>query len=464
MYRMAGIIPEKPLDFTLQCFPVQATLRRMDGSNRGIAGYLSDKTTGYWNFIRSFLPFMLRNFMQDRVFLSAGSLAFQTLLSLVPLMAVVLSVLSVSPVFENFNRYVEDFILQNFVPASGEMLKGYLQQFISNTSTVPTIGGMFLFIIALFLISTIDHTINQIWDVRAPRKFLQGFTLYWTVLTLGPIIIGTGLVASSYVWYTVFTEGPLLEMRTRILSYLPLVNSFLAFFLLYMLVPNRRVRFLHAASGAFLATVLFELSKKWFSFYVTTFATFEHIYGALSVIPLLFFWIYLIWVVALTGAEFVYCLGAMQSVTKPRKAFAPLKGMQDVLDIMEYIWQRQQSGICVNLRKHAIAGEGIDSRRLREIVAVLIENNLIHVTADGGLALSGDIHNLTLYDLYTILPPEISNSNEENGHDVGSNVNLAELEKHIVHCLKENMNEPVAAFFVEEESQDKDRKRGSAGN
>ena len=419
----------------------------MDAPNKNIAGVLAGKTADFWDFTRSFLPFMWKNFMQDRVLLSAGSLAFQTLLSLVPLMAVVLSVLSVSPVFENFNRYVEDFILQNFVPASGEMLREYFWEFISKTSTVPTIGGIFLFIIALFLISTIDHTINQIWDVHAPRKILQGFTLYWTVLTLGPIIIGSGLVASSYVWYTVFTEGPLLEMRTRILSYLPLVNSFLAFFLLYMLVPNRRVKFLHAASGAFLATVLFELSKKWFSFYVTTFATFEHIYGALSVIPLLFFWIYLIWVVALSGAEFVYCLGAMKPTAKARTEFSPLKGMRDVLDIMEHIWQGQQSGEYVNLKKSSIVGDGIDGQKLRNIVAILIENNLIHVTANGGLALSGDMHRLTLYDVYSVIPSGVFSSGEGDKVEREEYARLDELEKRIVHCLHENMNEPLAVFM-----------------
>ena len=419
----------------------------MDAPNKNIAGVLAGKTADFWDFTRSFLPFMWKNFMQDRVLLSAGSLAFQTLLSLVPLMAVVLSVLSVSPVFENFNRYVEDFILQNFVPASGEMLREYFWEFISKTSTIPTIGGIFLFIIALFLISTIDHTINQIWDVHAPRKILQGFTLYWTVLTLGPIIIGSGLVASSYVWYTVFTEGPLLEMRTRILSYLPLVNSFLAFFLLYMLVPNRRVKFLHAASGAFLATVLFELSKKWFSFYVTTFATFEHIYGALSVIPLLFFWIYLIWVVALSGAEFVYCLGAMKPTAKAKTEFSPLKGMRDVLDIMEHIWQGQQSGEYVNLKKSSIVVDGIDGQRLRNIVAILIENNLIHVTANGGLALSGDMHKLTLYDVYSVIPSEILNSGEGDKAEREEYARLDELEERIVHCLHENMNEPLAVFM-----------------
>lgn len=430
----------------------------MDVSDKGMKGFLVEKTAGYVNSSRSFLLFMWKNFIQDRVLLSAGSLAFQTLLSLVPLMAVVLSVLSISPAFENFQRYVEDFILQNFVPASGEMLKEYFLEFISKTSTVPAIGGIFLFLIALFLISTIDHTINQIWNVHAPRKILQGFTLYWTVLTLGPIIIGSGLVASSYVWYTVFTEGPLLEMRTRILSYLPLLNSFLAFFLLYMLVPNHRVRFLHAVSGAFLATVLFEISKKWFSFYVTTFASFEHIYGALSVIPLLFFWIYLIWVVALSGAEFVYCLGAMRSVPRAKPGFRPLKGIGDVISVLEHIWTRQQTGEYVSFKKATVIGDGIRGRKLRDILDILIESNVVHVTADGGLAISGDINKFTLYDLYRVIPRDCLGGNDENAGGSDSADSLDLLENRILECLQENMNETLAALM-----QSEDDKKDAAG-
>ncbi len=426
----------------------------MEASGKGIGKAMVDKTAELWDFFRTFLPFMWKNFMQDRILLSAGSLAFQTLLSLVPLMAVVLSVLSISPVFENIKLYVEDFILQNFVPDSGEMFKEYFWEFLSKTSTVPAVGGIFLFVIALFLISTVDHTINQIWNVHAPRKILQGFTLYWTVLTLGPIIIGSGLVASSYVWYTVFTEGPFLEMRTRILSYLPLLNSFLAFFLLYMLVPNHRVKFLHAVSGAFLATLLFELSKKWFSFYVTTFATFEHIYGALSVIPLLFFWIYLIWVVALSGAEFVYCLGAMSPVAKKKTEFRPLENIRDVISVMAHVWEGQQAGEYVSLKKATIVGDGIKGRRLRDIVSILIDNNFIHVTATGGLALSCDIHELTLYDLYRAIPQEVLGCNEADAVESECSASLLQLEARVVHCLRENMDEPLAVFLNDEHAVD----------
>ena len=141
-------------------------------------------------YVRAFVPFFWKNFIHDRIFLGAGSLAFQTLLSIVPVLAVILSILSVFSVFAPFKRSIEDFLVQNFMPGAGMVLHHYLTDFIGKTSSVPLLGGVFLFIIALFLISTVDHTLNEIWEVHAPRKALQGFTLYWTVLTLGPVLIG----------------------------------------------------------------------------------------------------------------------------------------------------------------------------------------------------------------------------------------------------------------------------------
>jgi membrane protein len=399
------------------------------------------------------LQFMWKHVVQDRILLSAGSLTFQTLLSIVPLMAVILWMLKLFPFFTSFKLYLGDFLFQNFAPSQGALLKGYLWEFIDKTATVPTLGGVFLFVIALFLISTIDHTLNGIWEVHAPRKLLQGFTLYWTVLTLGPVFIGTSLVASSYVWYEVFTEGPLLEMKLRLLSYIPFLNSFVAFALLYMLVPNRRVRFLHALAGGMLAAVLFELAKRWFTFYVSNFATFEHIYGALSVVPMLFFWIYLEWVVVLTGAEFVYTLGYFSAPAAEGIEFDPLQGMPEVIVVLDHIWAGQSSGQCTSIKK-LFAEENIPDRsKLSRIVDFLVQNEIVHLTADGGLAVSADLHSLTLYDLYSKLPPEIVREEAGiPGADAGERFNT--VRQGVESALRSGMGIPLIELLKDSTPRD----------
>ncbi|TLU83577.1 MAG: YihY family inner membrane protein [Chlorobium sp.] len=410
----------------------------------------NEKLTEY---IRAFMPFFWKNFIHDRIFLGAASLAFQTLLSIVPVLAVVISILNVFVVFAPFKRFLEDFLVQNFMPGVGTVLNHYLSDFIGKTATVPLVGGVFLFIIALSLISTVDHTLNEIWEVHAPRKILQGFTLYWTVLTLGPVLIASSLAASSYVWYTVFTEGPLLEVKTILLSFFPFINSILAFFLLYMLVPNRKVRLVHAFSGALLAALLLEISKKWFAFYVTHISTFEHIYGALSVIPMLFFWIYLGWVVLLTGAEFVFCLGALAPSDRVIEEFNPLRGMSLILLVLDSIWHGQNNALPMNMRKIVKSVPSVDPSGLRKIVDILLQNDLIHVTANGDLAVSRDLYALTLFDLYTIMPTEVLGLQNDLLISESKNVHLSTISKGVTECLKSSMDISLAVMLEDSHKQ-----------
>ncbi len=406
--------------------------------------------TGY---VRAFMPFFWKNFIHDRIFLGAGSLAFQTLLSIVPLLAVVLSILNVFVVFTPLKHSLEDFLVQNFMPGVGTVLNHYLSNFIGKTTSMSLLGGVFLFIIALSLISTIDNTLNEIWEVHSPRKALQGFTLYWTVLTLGPVLIGSSLAASSFVWYTMFTEGALLELKTLLLSYFPFINSILAFFLLYMLVPNRRVKFVHAFSGALLAAFLLELSKKWFTFYVSHVATFEHIYGALSVIPMLFFWVYLGWVVLLTGAEFVYCLGALAPANRRIEPFNPLRGVPVILSVLGFIWNGQKNGSSMNMKKILKSDLSVNPSGLRKIVDILLHHDLVHVTANGDLAVSRDLYATTLFDIYAIIPPDLAN--DENGSliSASNNVPLQTISTGVTECLKSSMDMPLATLLEESNQQ-----------
>ncbi|EKM12264.1 hypothetical protein VCHENC01_2703 [Vibrio harveyi] len=246
----------------------------------------------------------------DRVNVNAGYLAYITLLSIVPMLTVLLSILSKFPVFENVGETLQGYIIDNFVPASGDAVRVALQEFVSNTGKMTAVGGAFLFVAALMLISNIDKNLNYIWRVKDKRRPVFSFSMYWMVLTLGPILVGASIAATSYVTSLKLIENETLSGAYNLfLRWLPLLLSFFAFMGLYFLVPNKKVYLSHGAVGAAIAAVLFELSKKGFAFYITQFPSYQLIYGALAAIPILFVWVYLCWLIVLIGAEVTAALG-----------------------------------------------------------------------------------------------------------------------------------------------------------
>lgn len=264
--------------------------------------------------LKDFLRFLNHRFWDDHILMFAGSLSYTTLLSIVPTVAVIFSLLSSFPVFKTMLMKIETFIFSNFMPATGEVVQEHMLGFVENASNMTSFGLVALIVVVLMLIYSIDNVLNSIWQTNKTRKTIVSFAIYWTVLTLGPILMGVSLTVTSYVISLArFTNGPLVELHSRALSALPFGASVLTFLMLYMLVPNRSVRISHALCGAVTAAMLFEIFKKVFALYITHFPTYQAIYGAIAAIPILFVWIYLSWVVILFGAEIAACMDRFNS-------------------------------------------------------------------------------------------------------------------------------------------------------
>lgn len=196
------------------------------------------------------------------------------------------------------------------MPAAGEVVKTALIEFVANTGKMTAVGGAFLFVAAIMLISNIDKNLNYIWRVQQKRRVVFSFSMYWMILTLGPILVGASIAATSYITSLKILDHEALSGAYHLLlRWLPFVLSFCAFVGLYVLVPNKKVYVRHAMIGALIAAVLFELSKKGFAAYITQFPSYQLIYGALAAIPILFVWVYLCWLIVLVGAEVTAALG-----------------------------------------------------------------------------------------------------------------------------------------------------------
>jgi membrane protein len=245
---------------------------------------------------------------QDNMTTLAGNLAYVSLLSLVPFIAVVFALFAAFPMFSDVSVQLRHFIFSNFIPATGDIIQRYIEQFVANSSKMTVVGACGLIVTALLLMYAVDSALNTIWRSTRTRPKIYSFAVYWMILTLGPLLAGASLVISSYLlslhWVTGFNS-----MIDEVLRIFPLLLSWLSFWLLYSIVPTTRVPVRDALIGSLVAALLFELGKKGFALYITMFPSYQLIYGVLAVIPILFVWVYWTWCIVLLGAEITVTLG-----------------------------------------------------------------------------------------------------------------------------------------------------------
>lgn len=245
---------------------------------------------------------------QDNMTTLTGNLAYVSLLSLVPFVAVVFALFAAFPMFSDVSIQLRHFIFANFMPATGDIIQRYIEQFVANSSKMTAVGACGLIVTALLLMYAVDSALNTIWRSKRVRPKIYSFAVYWMILTLGPLLAGASLAISSYLLSLRWVSG-FDSLIDNVLRIFPLLLSWLSFWLLYSIVPTTRVPARDALVGSLVAALLFELGKKGFALYITMFPSYQLIYGVLAVIPILFVWVYWTWCIVLLGAEITVTLG-----------------------------------------------------------------------------------------------------------------------------------------------------------
>lgn len=232
----------------------------------------------------------------------AGSLTFTTVLSIVPLFAVALALFSAFPLFAEFREAFQSMVQRTLPAQISSTVLRYVSDFAQQATRLTAAGLIFLGLAALAMIMTVDRVLNDIWQVRDRRPFSQRVLIYWALLTLGPILIGASLSASSYLW--ALSEDTIARMPRglrSLIDFAPVILSGLAYAALYVFVPNRTVRWRDALIGGFVAAILAELLKSGFAHYISRGGV-RSIYGAFAALPLFLLWMYLSWYALLFGA------------------------------------------------------------------------------------------------------------------------------------------------------------------
>lgn len=256
---------------------------------------------------RDFLYFLLKRAQNDTILRVASSLSYTSLIALVPVLAIALAVFSAFPVFNETREQIQNLIVQNLVPDAGQDIKMYFTQFIDAAAKLTTIGVVGIALTAILLLSTIENSFNFIFKVTRPRRFTTKITLYWTIITLGPLLLGAAFSLKGIAAFNdVLQSVP--EIKVVLGSVLPFFLTWLVLACVYVFVPNKKVGFLNAAAGAFVAMCLFWLLRNGFALFMVKNNTYKTLYGAVAAVPLVLIWMYLYWVVVIFGAVFTAAL------------------------------------------------------------------------------------------------------------------------------------------------------------
>jgi membrane protein len=250
---------------------------------------------------------LAQRFREDRLGLSAGSLTFTTLISLVPLLTVMLAVFSAFPMFSAFQVALQKYFLQSLVPDHiARPVLAALTQFSSKASRLGTVGLVAFLFSALALMLTIDRTLGGIWRVDKPRPLGRRLLVYWALATLGPLILGGSLaltsvaISASRGWLgasPVWSELLGSASTAMVFVLFTLGSGFLFYYL-----PNTQVRWRHALMGGLFVALALEVVKRALGWYLKSVPTYSVVFGAFATVPIFLVWLYLVWVIVLLGA------------------------------------------------------------------------------------------------------------------------------------------------------------------
>lgn len=251
---------------------------------------------------------VVKDFRDDRCLLHASSLAYTTILSLVPFFALAFAVLKGLGV----PNKIEPLILEQVTAGSQEVVDRIVT-YVNHTkmASMGAIGLVTLALTAVTLIGNIEEAFNAIWGIAETRPLKRKFGDYLSVAVIGPLLLFAAmsftstLQSQSFVRWLVHTTflGDLILTVFRLVPYL---SIWIALVFLYMFIPNTRVRPRSALVGGILAGTAWQVAQWGYIHFQVGVSRYNAIYGTLSILPILMIWIYTSWIIVLFGVEMVY--------------------------------------------------------------------------------------------------------------------------------------------------------------
>ncbi|MBK9387735.1 MAG: YihY family inner membrane protein [Planctomycetes bacterium] len=270
--------------------------------------------------LRTFLLAVIsvREFRRSLVFERAASLAFVSILTLIPAGVLFVSFAGMLGGGDRVIAWAEQSLLPKATPEFQQQVQGWLHENLSRDAFRAAGSGLVnvlsifgLLSAAALLLTVSERVFNHIWHVRTQRPWLQRMVAFWVIVTTSPLVISGSLALEQVLLASDSWLGQLCAdspwMQALIGFALPLGATFLGLAILFALLPNTHVRWRSAALGAFIAALTWQLTKSAFYLYIVQSASLTSFYGQLASVPLFLIWVYLSWLILLGGANLAFC-------------------------------------------------------------------------------------------------------------------------------------------------------------
>jgi membrane protein len=358
----------------------------------------------------TFCRYALHRFSRDGCFAAAGALSYTTLVSLVPLGVIALGILSAFPNFAALRQQLLEFVFRNFVPQISEQAAWWFQYFAESAAQATALGIVGIAATGVLLLATVEDQLNALWRVTTPRPWSQRVVAYWTLMTLGPLLVGMSLTLSTYLDTAARRAGldpqAIIQYASGWPHFLarlvPFVLELIACTLLYCLIPNCAVRWRDGAAGAAVAAILIEILKIGFAVYISAMSSYQTVYGAVAAIPIFLLWMYVSWMAVLLGAV----VAANLPTWRVDERFVHISSggvrLGFSLALIAALARAQRRG--ATCRVAALATElGVATSVVDEHLQRLARAGFAAPTQDGAWVLGWSPESATLHDLYLAL-------------------------------------------------------------
>lgn len=369
--------------------------------------YLSKK---YLSIFKNYWIWVFKEYIRKDCPTVAASITLSSLFAIVPAFFIIINILDTFNVFNSFSGNIQQFLFQNMLPDTANTVQEYIVDISQQMTALPVVSVVFLLVLIFMMIKRLEKTLNRIFYVKKSRSLVQSLLVYWTLMTMGPLLLGFVFISSTYVLSMTWIFNTI-GIEKYLLSGLSVMFLTGGFFVVYKILPNTKISSRIALLAAFLVAILFTVAKKIFSIYMFYIPTYSVIYGSLSLIPIFILWVFVTWHITLLGSVMIRAMQYMK-VSLDFKNEVKSDDLSISINILKKLYLAQKELINGTTIDHIYRSLGVtDYDKIKNTLYTLEKENIIRIDGYDKCYLNCDVFDLNLQKIYTAFQPTLNFKN-----------------------------------------------------